>query len=43
MPQPLTSPPHGGLTCWDCQMTWKIGVETDAFFKHECVIESYDD
>jgi len=42
MPEPLTSPPQGGLTCWDCQMTWKIGEETEAFFKHDCVVESYE-
>jgi len=33
----------GTLTCWDCQMTWKLGEETDAFFKHDCVVDSYED
>ena len=33
----------GTLTCWDCQTVWKLGEETDAFFKHDCVVDSYED
>ena len=45
MPTPLKEgePVEGGtMTCWDCQTVWKLGEETDAFFKHSCVVDSYE-